>query len=53
MIWKTGKCCVSKNTALKNGGENPDFDFIPLLFTLLTEKPFVLRPVSFIATSYR
>ena len=37
MIWKT-----------EHGGKNPDFDFIPLLFTLL---PFVLRPVSVVAAS--
>ena len=30
----------------KHGGENPDFDFVPFLFTLLTEKPFILRPAS-------
>ena len=31
MIWKT-----------EHGGENPDFGFILLLFTLLTLKPFIL-----------
>ena len=35
MIWKTEEYRVSKNIALY-GGENPDFDFVPLLFILLT-----------------
>ena len=42
MIWKMEECRVSKNIALKHGRENPDFDFVPLLFTLVTEKPFTL-----------
>ena len=33
------------------GGENPDFDFVPLLFTLQTQKAFILRPVSVVAGS--
>ena len=41
MIWKT-----------EHGGENPDFDFVLFLFTLLTEKPVILHPVSVVATSF-
>ena len=40
MIWK-----------MKHGGENPDFDFVLFLFTLLTEKPVILHPVSVVAAS--
>ena len=50
MIWKTEEYRVSKNIAL-HGGENPDFDFVPLLFILLTYKPFILRSVSFVAAN--
>ena len=41
IIWKT-----------EHGGENPDFDFAPLLPTLLTYKPFILRPVSVVSASF-
>ena len=36
MIYKTKECHVSKNIAKKHGGENLDFDFVLLLFSLLT-----------------
>ena len=36
MIWKTEECRVNKNIALKHDGENPEFHFVALLFTLLT-----------------
>ena len=38
MIWKT-----------EHGGENPDFDFVPRLFTLLTYLPYILHPASVVA----
>ena len=38
MIWKTEHC-----------SENPDFDLVPLLFTLLTQKTFIWHPVSVVA----
>ena len=49
MIWKTKEYRVSKTIALKNGNENPDYDFVPLFFTLLTSNPFILRPVSVVS----
>ena len=40
MIWNTEECRVSKNIKNKQnqkyGGKNSDFDFVPILFTLLT-----------------
>ena len=36
MIWKMEECRVCKDVALKNYDKNPDFDFVPLFFTLLT-----------------
>ena len=49
MIWKTEECRVRKITGLKHGGENPNENFVPLLFTLLTSKLFILRPVSVVS----
>ena len=47
MIWKMEKCHVSKNTELRkeHGSKNPNFDFVPLLFTLLT--------LSYLCCSYK
>ena len=37
---------------MEHGSEKTDFDFVPLLFTLLTQNSFILRPVSSVAASY-